>query len=401
MGIFQSITDGLGITRFGEQEAAMGRGLAEFAGLGLPDIPDVELQRMVSAGTITPEFAEIIKLERNAYKDIYVDPRLKQQQMKTLEGVQEIAETGMTAEDRADLARIAAEESQAERGAREAIIQQAQMRGVSGSGLELAQQLASQQGSATRRSARDVEVAGQAAQRRIAALEQAGQLAGQLRGQEYAEQADVARAQQLIEQFNVQNTQQQLAQRAAAKNVAQEANLRAAQDIMNQNVAIANQEALYRASLPQQQYQNALNLASAKAGGQYQMANMYGQQSQAGLGGAGGFASAAAILAASDEDVKEDVKMNPEAIDSFLEDLTGYSFRYKPEYIKEGIGSEGNKIGVMAQDMEDILPKSVEELEKDEESIKMLNNNEILPAVLASVGRLNDRLKEVEDKDGK
>ena len=399
MGIFQSLTDGLGLTNWGDQEGAMAQAQAQFAGLNLPELSPIELERMVSAGELTPELAEIIKLEGNAYKDIYVDPRLKAQQMESLAAIQEIADTGMTAQDRADLAKIASQESIAERGTREALIQQAQQKGISGSGLSLAAQLENQQGGATRRSARDTEVAGAAAQRRLAALEQAGALAGSMRSQEYGEQANEAQAQQLINQFNAQNTQAQLQNRANAQNAANAANLENAQNIMNQNVALSNQEELYRKNIAQQQYQNALGLASAKAGGYYNAAQMYGQQSQAGLGATSGLAGSLAIAsAASDENVKKDIKLDPNEIDKLLEELTGYSFRYKDEDIAKGIGSEGPKVGVMAQDIEKLIPNAVFEKDDGEEKVKMLNNNELLPAVLASVGRLNDRLKKVESK---
>jgi len=311
MGIFQTVTDTLGITDYGGQSAQMGMAQAQFAGMEIPQLSPLELERLVSAGEITPEFAEIIKLQGNAYKDIYVDPRLKAQQMETLERMKELSKTGMTAEDRADLARIAQEEGVAERGSREAIIQQAQMRGVSGSGLEQAQKLISQQEGASRRSARDTEIAGIAAQRKIQALEQAGQLAGSIRSQEYGEQANIAQAQQMLEQFNVQNTQAQLAERARAQNAAREANLRARQDLMNQNVGLSNQEAMQRNQMAQQQFNNQMAIASGRAG-QYQAgAQMIGQQNQVGMGGMSGLLGAGAIIAASDEDVKKDIKMNP------------------------------------------------------------------------------------------
>lgn len=396
MGIFQSLTDGIGLTSYGAQSEQMALAQAQFAGLNLPELSPIELQRLVSAGTITPELAEIIKLEGNAYEDIYVDPRLKQQQTDTLASIQEIAETGMSAQDRSDIARIAQEEAIAERGSRESLMQNAQMRGVSGSGLELAGQLINEQGGATRRSSRDTEVAGQASSRRMAALQDAGALAGAMRSQEYGEQANVAQAQQMINQFNVQNQQSQLSSRAQAQNLANSQNLQASQNLMNQNVQLANQEEMYRASIPQQQYQNQLGLAGAKAGGNYQMANMLGQQSQQGLAAAGSLATAAAV--ASDENVKENIEIAPNEIDSLLDELTGYSFNYRDSDIAKGVGSDGDKIGVMAQDIEELIPNAVFEGQDDSgDRLKMLNNNELLPAVLASVGRLNDRLKKVEE----
>lgn len=401
MGFFQSLTDGIGLTNYGDQAHQMGLAQAQFAGLNLPELTPIELERMVSAGEITPEFAEILKLESNAYKDIYVDPRFKAQQLESLDAMKELSETGMTAQDRADLARIAQEEAIAERGQREALIQQAQMKGISGSGLDLAQQIANQQAGATRRSSRDTEIAGIAGDRRIAALQQAGQMAGSLRSQDYGEQAAIAQAQQLIDQFNVQNQQAQLSQRAAYQNAAQEANLANAQNIMNQNVALANQEEMYRSQIPQMQYQNALGLAGAKAGGYYNMANMYGQQSGQALQGVGAAAGAIGMAMASDEDVKENIHLGENEIDNLLEELTGYSFRYKDEDIAKGIGTPGNKVGVMAQDMEEVLPQSVTTMQDNEgDMLKALDLKEILPAVLAGTGRLHERLKKLEENNG-
>lgn len=396
MGLFQGLTDTIGLTSYGDAANQMAQGAAQFAGLNIPKLDPIELQRMVSAGEITPELAQIISLQGNAYKDIYVDPRLQAQQNESLQAMQDLSKTGMSAQDQADLAKIAAQESTAERGSREALIQQAQQRGVAGSGLDLASQLTNEQAGATRRSARDTDVAGAAAARRVQALQEAGTMAGSMRTQAYGEQAQAAQAQQLINQFNAQNTQAQLNQRAQAQNAAQAANLSNAQNIMNQNTALSNQEEMYRASIPQQNYQNALGLAGAKAGVNFNTANMLNQQSGQSLSTVGALAGAGAVAMASDKNVKKDIQLNPEEIDKLLEDLTGYSYKYKNEDIKKGYGSPGPKIGVMAQDMEKILPNAV--FEDGADKVKMLNNAEILPAVLASVGRLNDRLKKVEGK---
>lgn len=397
MGLLESITDGLGFTNYSGQQAEVQRGAAQFAGLKAPTLTAPELQRLVSQGELTPEQADIISLQGNAYNNIQVDPRLLAQQQATLGGIQEVAATGMTEQDKADLSKIAGEEATAERGSREALIQQAQMKGVSGSGVDLASQLVNQQAGATRRSARDTEVAGQAGTRRLSALEQAGQLAGQMHGQQYNEQAAAAQAQNYIEQFNVQNQQSQLSKRAQDANAAKEANLRVKQDIANQNTGLTNREAELRSQIPLQQFQNEMDIAKVKAGGNYSTAQMYGQQSQSGMQGVGALAGAAA-LAFSDENVKENIKLDPSEMDNLLEHLSGYSFNYKPEEIARGVGTSGKKVGLMAQDVKKIMPRAVNEVSDGEDLIKVLNNAEILPAVLASVGRIHDRLKKVEGK---
>ena len=46
MGIFQSLTDGLGLTNWGDQEGAMAQAQAQFAGLNLPELSPIELERI-------------------------------------------------------------------------------------------------------------------------------------------------------------------------------------------------------------------------------------------------------------------------------------------------------------------------------------------------------------------
>ena len=137
------------------------------------------------------------------------------------------------------------------------------------------------------------------------------------------------------------------------------------------------------------------------------MADMLNQSSSAGLQATAGLAGSLAMAGAysgakapapattSDENCKENIELDNNAIDELLEELTGYSFNYKNDSIEDGYGSEGKKLGVMAQDMEEVAPEMVEE---DENKIKMLNDGEMLNALLASTGRLHERLKKVEGK---
>lgn len=120
-------------------------------------------------------------------------------QSLALKQLQDIAaQGGLTSSDRARLQDIRNQEAIAEKGQRESILQNAATRGVAGSGLELAQQLASQQGSATRASARDLGVADLAQQRALAAIEGSSQIGTTLRGQDY----EKASAQDAINRFN-------------------------------------------------------------------------------------------------------------------------------------------------------------------------------------------------------
>jgi hypothetical protein len=176
-----------------------------FADLKLPGMDEMSLQleQLVQQGVISPEEAETITLGPSAMGGISTNPTLRKQQMDALAGLTDISDSGgMTAMDKANLARIQNEENTAARGQREAIIQNANARGMGGSGLELLSQMQNQQDSATRASQRDLDVAGMAQQRALEALMQGGQLAGQIEAQDFGQKAQVAGAEDAILRTN-------------------------------------------------------------------------------------------------------------------------------------------------------------------------------------------------------
>ena len=377
--MFTSITDSLGLTSYGKASEAIGQANALFAGLVAPEIQALGLE---SVGDLSPEQIRAFLQERTAYEDIYVDPRLKAQQMDTLASLQELADQGgLNAQDKALLAKIVREEDIKTRGQREAIMQSAQERGIAVSGLELASQFQAQQEGATRQAIRDQEVAALAEQRKMQALLGSGEMAGQMRGQEYGEQQNLAQARDMLSRFNLANQQQTEAQNVGARNQAQQYNLANQQRIAEENKK-------YMAMAPQQRFQNQLGLAQAQAGGLYNLANMYNQQSSANLQMGG---MAALAYAKSDENAKQNIELAPDQIDQFLNDLTGYKFNYK-EPQKDGMGQQ---LGVMAQDVEK-SPVGEKMVFKDQEGAKNIDVGEALNAILASLGRLNEKVNNLE-----
>jgi len=389
-GLFGSITDAFGITNWGGQEEAMQRAAEYFQGIQIPEQKLLELERLVKVGELTPELAQNILQDSTAFSDVRTDPRLKEAQYEALMGLQERASEGLTAADRLQLAKIKQQEDTSARGAREAIIQQSAMQGRSGGGLEQLSKMLNQQESASRQSMRDAEVAAQSQEQKMAALLSAGQLGGSMRGQEYEEQSRIAQAKDYMDQFNIANQLNVQQQNVGAINKAREAELAERRKIEEQNTALKNQEILWGAQQPQQQFQNQVALASGMAGGQQGLAQMYGQQGSANLGMAAGIGAA---VAASDIRVKKDIKESPLDIDNFLDEITGYKFRYKnPE--KHG---EGERLGVMTQDLgkSKLGSEAVVNLEGGVEGI---DPTKALHAILASVGRLNERLNGLEGK---
>lgn len=143
---------------------------------------------------------------QSAMGQVQADPQAVAAQRLALQRLQEDSSTiGLTAPERAEMGAAMDDAAQYERGQREAILQNAQARGMGGSGLELASLLQGQQGGAMRAHAAGRDAAAMAARRRALANMQLGQFGSQLRGQGFGEDADKARAYDAIAQFNANN----------------------------------------------------------------------------------------------------------------------------------------------------------------------------------------------------
>lgn len=143
--------------------------------------------------------------ESNAYDNVKVDPTVLAAQNDALNELINLSEAkGLNAIDQQALQEIISNENRNLQGQNEAILQNAMQRGVYGSGLELAQRLQAAQSSANRMNNQDMDVMAQAQQRALEALSNYGNLASNMRSQDYGEQAQKAAAQNAINQFNVQ-----------------------------------------------------------------------------------------------------------------------------------------------------------------------------------------------------
>lgn len=250
----------------------------------------IELQKYSSAGELAPQMEQTIQANPSLMAGVQVDPRLKQAQMNALGSLQNLGQSGLRPEDQAALARVTNQVSQQEQGQEQSALQNAQQRGIAGSGSELAARLASSQGAANRASEQGLDIAGQSSQRALQAIMGAGSLGSQMQGQNFAEDAQKAQAQDVINRYNAMNSQQIAGQNTAVGNAAQAQNLANKQSLMNQNTQLGNQQSMYNAQLPQQQFQNQMSKAGASANALNGMAGNYNQlagQTQQMFGGIG------------------------------------------------------------------------------------------------------------------
>lgn len=283
-----------------------------------------QIQQLVEQGVITPEDAQAALSGRSELDNVSTDPKLREAQLAALSGLQDVSNGGLTDSDRASLSQISTDEATKSKGQRDAILQNAQSRGMGGSGLELMAQLQNEQDSASRKSARDTSVAGMAQQRALQALMDQGQLGGQIQAQDFNQQTQKANANDAISKFNAQNQQAANMANTQARNVAQASNLENKQSIANQNAALSTQQNKQKADVAQQVFNNSVAKAGGSQGATNFNAQAQGQNSQgaanannqligAGLAAAATVASggtaapaAAALLAAQQKAGKAD-----------------------------------------------------------------------------------------------
>ncbi len=236
---------------------------------GTTEIPSIEdqrliLQKYIEQGSLSPEQAEAALVKINGVDSMNLDTAGKDAQMAALSQLSDIGnEGGLTASDKSKLQGIQNQEQTAARGAREAILQNAQARGAGGSGLEMLAQLQNAQEAATRQSTRDLDVAAMGQERALQALQAAGQLGGNINQQQFGQEKAVADSRNEIAKFNAANTQQVGLANTAANNAAQATNLQNKQNVANSNVDLSNQQQQYNKGLIQQNFNNKLNKASA------------------------------------------------------------------------------------------------------------------------------------------
>lgn len=366
--LFGGITNFLSGGKQAEASQNSQNALASLQGVDLPSVEEmqIQLQEMIQQGTITPEAAQTILMERSSMNEIETDPALKQNQLDALNSLVSLAqEGGMTDQDRANLSKIKTDENTNARGQREAILQSAQSRGLGGSGIELMNALQNQQNSATRQSQRDMDVAGQAQARALESLQQAGNLSGNMQNQSFNQQAQVANANDAISKFNAANQQQQVNTNTAARNAAQVANLGEKQRIADANTQMKNQQQQYNKGLLQQDFQNRIQKAGGIASQNQALAaqnTAQGAQNLALIGGlvesgakaaSGGAAPAAAPAAAAAGAAKKSgglIEGEPSDYDSIITPTQPGEFVVRkedvPDFLKKAHTDENGEFDV-------------------------------------------------------
>lgn len=263
-----------------QSEDAAKRAAGAFEGISLPDIEKMKLalEEYAITGEYNPLVEQALQLGPSALEQVSVDPRLRQNQMQALQAVADKSQTGLSQADLAAFELARRNSGSAEQSRQQQILQNLAQRGQAGGGAEIAMRAISSQEAADRQALQDLEMAGRQEQARMAALQSLSQMSGNLRNQDYGEEANLAAARDAMSKFNTMNTQDVNQRNITSRNQAQQQNLANQQRVAESNVNLANQQQQFNKGLLQQQFQNQIQRAGGVASGQQNLSNMYGNQ---------------------------------------------------------------------------------------------------------------------------
>lgn len=233
-------------------------------------VPTVEEQKVLLQN---PELAGLLEAEQlgpSEMAGVSTDPRLKNAQMKALEELAGLSETGLGVEDQAAFNNLRRQSNAEAQAAQESILQNAAATGTLDSGNALMAQLNAGQQQANRLQQGGEAQAAQAAQARRDALSQYANMSTNMANTDFNQRGQVASAKDSINKFNSQNRQD-----------VNQYNLGNKQAINNTSAQNANTQEMHNQGLIQQQFQNNLSKATGVAGQTNNLANTYAQQGQA------------------------------------------------------------------------------------------------------------------------
>jgi hypothetical protein len=171
---------------------------------------------------------------------IATDPRLATAQQKALSSLEERGQAGLTAEEDVQMRNIirkAGAEAQAQDAS---IMSDLAQKGMSGSGQELAARMMAGQAAADRTSQEGLKLGAMALERMLSADVSAGNMAGNLRTQDFSEQSDIARAKDIIASGNIANQRTISSSNVDARNRAALRKLEEEQKYADTHVATRN-----------------------------------------------------------------------------------------------------------------------------------------------------------------
>lgn len=210
------------------------------------EIPDLDkallIQQYQQNGTLSPELIQNLNLNADQKQLLTEKPETLARQQYAMNALKQMSQTGMSAQDLAQMQEARSAVAEDTSAKTNQLLQQAQMRGQLGAGDTLASQLMSAQQGGQRASKEALQTAAAAGQARQQALSQYGNMAGQVRGQDYTTQQANMQNELARQRFLDENSLGRQQANVAAKNQANMYNLQRQQGVGDMNVGGSIQE---------------------------------------------------------------------------------------------------------------------------------------------------------------
>jgi len=269
----------------GKADQATKEAIAGVEGVQAADYKPIEYERPEYVGDVVAGEANPYTMGNTAMEGISTDPALRGSQMSQIAALERLRDQGgMTLTDESNLQKIKNAEMGKELSQRQSIMEQARQRGTGGSGMELMAMLQANQAGTNRQSQRDLEIAGMAQDRALQAGGQAAGLAGQVRGQDFSQEAQIAAAKDAASKFNasmLSGTDQFNVGNALR---AAQGNQSIRQNVGNIGTENANKsQTMNKYTMPGQQYSDQMARANALANLKSGEANRYQTKANQGV----------------------------------------------------------------------------------------------------------------------
>ena len=267
---------------FSTARGAADQAYQEMLAIGVPPetAKPLVLQKFQQAGQLTPQLEQYINQGPSAVAGISEDPALKQRQMSALNLITQRSTGGLDAGDRQKLNEMQNQVAKDQEAKQQQIIQQYQQRGMGGAGAELAAALQQSQAGANQSSAEGDKIAALASQNALQAALQSGQLAGNIRTQDFNVADTKASAQDQMNRFNIQNQQAAQQRNIASQNQAQQYNLTNAQNLSNANTGMTNEETARQNQAKVDDWNNQIKRARLRSGTYQEKSNDFQNRGQ-------------------------------------------------------------------------------------------------------------------------
>lgn len=233
--------------------------------IAIPDPHEFEvaLERFVNQGELTPVFEQAIAADPTEFNKITTNATHRGAQNRALQELERIgSEGGMGLRERGQLEEAHREAAGHDQSMLNNILSQHAQRGTSGSGVELAAKLQAAAQGGDRYHRDTMQAAASAQERALRAIESAGGLATQYRGQEHGEQAQRAAAQDVLNRFNTGDIRNTASANAGERRNVMRYNRGEGQRLHEANVGLGHREQAQTVAARRQHYEDTVNRAN-------------------------------------------------------------------------------------------------------------------------------------------